>query len=160
LAQDHGTCRPATSIDPENALRGGWRMLCDRGWLDVFITLAPTTQPKVQAIGITPVLPPDAEMTKVVESIVKLLGSSDQKTLEAIAGKDLNVEKVRRQITAAAAWGACKSGEPLGGNGSRNSVIRLTCDGGPLVARIALDPETHKLANLDLVPLREQRCVP
>jgi hypothetical protein len=160
LAQDHGTCRPATSIDPENALRGGWRMLCDRGWLDVFITLAPTTQPKVQAIGITPVLPPDTEMTKVVESIVKLLGSWDQKTLEAIAGKDLNVEKVRRQITAAAAWGACKSGEPLGGNGSRNSVIRLTCDGGPLVARIALDPETHKLANLDLVPLREQRCVP
>jgi CubicO group peptidase (beta-lactamase class C family) len=160
LAQDHGTCRPATSIDPENALRGGWRMMCDRGWLDVFITLAPTTQPKVQAIGITPVLPPDTEMTKVVESIVKLLGSWDQKTLEAIAGKDLNVEKVRRQVTAAAAWGACKIGEPLGGNGSRNSVIRLTCDGGPLVARIALDPETHKLANLDLVPLREQRCVP
>jgi CubicO group peptidase (beta-lactamase class C family) len=160
LAQDHGTCRPATSIDPENALRGGWRMMCDRGWLDVFVTLAPTTQPKVQAIGITPVLPPDAEMTKVVESIVKLLGSWDQKTLEAIAGKDLNVEKVRRQVTAAAAWGACKIGEPLGGNGTRNSVIRLTCDGGPLVARIALDPETHKLANLDLVPLREQRCVP
>jgi CubicO group peptidase (beta-lactamase class C family) len=160
LAQDHGTCRPATSIDPENALRGGWRMMCDRGWLDVFITLAPTTQPKVQAIGITPVLPPDTEMTKVVESIVKLLGSWDQKTLEAIAGKDLNVEKVRRQVTAAAAWGACKIGEPLGGNGTRNSVIRLTCDGGPLVARIALDPETHKLANLDLVPLREQRCVP
>lgn len=159
LAQEHGTCRPATSIEPENALRGGWRMMCDRGWLDVFITLAPTTQPKIQAIGITPVLPPDAEMTKVVESIVKLIGAWDQKALDAVAAKELNVDKVRRQITGAAAWGSCKIGEPLSGNGTRNSAIRITCDGGPLVARIALDA-THKLSNLDLVPLREQRCVP
>jgi CubicO group peptidase (beta-lactamase class C family) len=160
LAQDHGTCRPATSIDPENALRGGWRMMCDRGWLDVFITLAPTTEPKVQAIGITPVLPPEAEMTKVADSIAKLIATWDQKGLEAIAAPGLNVEKVRRQISAASAWGSCKIGEPLSGNGTRNSAIRLTCDGGPLVARIALDQTTHKLTNLDLVPLREQRCVP
>jgi CubicO group peptidase (beta-lactamase class C family) len=160
LAQDHGTCRPATSIDPENALRGSWRMMCDRGWLDVFITLAPTSQPKIQAIGITPVLPPDAEMTKTAESIVKLIGAWDQKALEAIGAPALDVEKVRRQVTAAVAWGSCRIGEPLSGNGTRNSAIRITCDGGPLVARIALDAATHKLTNLDLVPLREQRCVP
>jgi CubicO group peptidase (beta-lactamase class C family) len=160
LAKDHGTCRPATSIDPENALRGGWRMMCDRGWLDVFITLAPTTEPKVQAIGIGSVLPPDAEMTKAIETIVKLLGAWDQKALEAIAAPDLNVEKVRRQITAASAWGSCKVVEPLGGNGTRNSAMRLTCANGPLMARIALDATTRKLTNVDLVPLREQRCVP
>ena len=159
LAQEHGTCRPATSITPENALRGEWRMMCDRGWLNVFMTLAPTMPPKVQAIGIGPVLPPDAEMTKVAESIVKLLGAWDQKALEAIAAPGLNVDKVRRQIAAASAWGTCKPGEPLGGNGTRNSAIRVTCDGGPLVARIALDA-SHKLTSLDLVPLREQRCVP
>jgi hypothetical protein len=160
LAKDHGTCRPATSIDPENALRGGWRMMCDRGWLDVFITLAPTTQPKVQAIGIGSVLPPDAEMTKVVETIVKLLGAWDQKALDAIAAPGLNIEKTRRQVAAASAWGSCKIGEPLGGNGTRNSAIRLTCDGGPVMARITLDPATRKLTTVDLVPLREQRCVP
>jgi hypothetical protein len=160
LAQDHGVCKPANSITPENALRGEWRMMCERGWLNVFVTLAPTMPPKVQAIGIGPVLPPDAEMTKVAESIVKLLGAWDQKALEAIAAPGLSVDKVRRQVTAASAWGACKLGEPLGGNGTRNSVIRVTCDGGPLVARIALDQATHQLTNLDLVPLREQRCVP
>ncbi|MCA1578206.1 MAG: beta-lactamase family protein [Acidobacteria bacterium] len=160
LAQDHGTCRPATSIDPENALRGEWRMACDRGWLNVFITLAPTIPPKVQTIGIAPVLPPDAEMTKAADAIVKLLGAWDQKAFEAIAAPGLNVEKVRRQINAASAWGSCKVGETLGGNGTRNSAIRLTCDNGPLMARIALDPASRKLTNLDLVPLREQRCVP
>src|SRR5215208_3421183 len=72
LAEQHGACRPATKIDPENALRGEWRMMCDRGWLNVFITLAPTMPPKVQLINITPVLPPDAEMTKTADAIVKL----------------------------------------------------------------------------------------
>jgi len=160
LAKQHGVCRPATSIDAENALRGEWRMLCDHGWLDVFITLAPTMPPKVQQISISPVLPPDAEMTKTAETIVKLLASWDPKTVEAIAAPGLNVERMRRQFVAAAAWGTCKLGEPLNGNGTRNSAIRLTCDSGPLAARITLDPNTHKLTNLDLVPMREQRCVP
>ncbi len=98
-------------------------------------------------------------MTKTADVVVKLLSAWDQKALEAIAAPGLNVEKTKRQITAASAWGSCKIVEPLGGNGTRNSAIRLTCDGGPLMARIALD-EGHKLTNLDLVPLREQRCVP
>lgn len=160
LAKDHGTCRPATTIEPENALRGSWQMKCDRGWLDVGITLAPTMPPKIQAIGIGSVLPPDAEMMKAADTIVKLLGAWDQKALEAVAAPGLNVEKVKKQVTAGTAWGSCKVGETLGGNGTRNSAIRLTCDGGPLMARIALDPETRKLTNVDLVPLREQRCVP
>ncbi len=160
LAEQHGTCRPATTIDAENALRGEWKMTCDRGWLNVFITLAPTTPPKVQQINITPVMPLDSEMTKVADTIVKLLGSWDAKAFEAIAAPALNTERVRRQFTAASAWGVCKVGEPLSGNGTRNSSVRLVCDNGPIVARITLDATTHRLTNLDLVPLREQRCVP
>lgn len=160
LAEQHGACRPATSIKPENALRGEWRMMCDRGWLDVFITLAPTMPPKVQLISINSVLPPDGEMTKTVETIVKMVGAWDAKIVEAIAAPGFDIEKMRRQVTAAAAWGRCKVGEPVSGNGKRNSAVRLACDNGPIAARIALDPATHKLISLDLVPLREQRCVP
>jgi CubicO group peptidase (beta-lactamase class C family) len=160
LAEQHGVCRPGGSIKPENALRGEWRMMCDRGWLDVYITLAPTMPPKVQLISINPVMPPDAEMTRAAETIVKLLSSWDVKSVEALVAPGFDVERMRRQVTAAAAWGSCKVGEPLSGNGTRNSAIRLTCDNGPIAARIALDANTHKLTNLDLVPLREQRCVP
>jgi len=159
LAEQHGTCRPATSIKPENALRGEWRMMCERGWLDVFITLAPTMPPKVQLININPVMPPDAEMTKIAETILKLLVAWDAETVKGIAAPSLDVERMRRQVGAAAAWSSCKIGEPLSGNGTRNSAIRLVCDNGPIAARIGLDAN-HKLTNLDLVPLREQRCVP
>ena len=160
LAKDHGVCRPASSIEPENALRGSWQMKCDRGWLDVGITLAPTTPPKIQAIAIAPVLPPDAEMTKTADAVVKLIGAWDQKALEAIAAPGLNVERVRRQFAAATAWGSCKLGETLSGNGTRSSTLRLVCDGGPMAIRLAVDATTHKLTNVDLIPLREQRCVP
>ena len=160
LAKDHGTCRPATSIEPENALRGSWKMECDRGWLDVGITLAPTMPPRIQAIGIAPVMPPDAEMTKTAELLVKLLGSWDAKALDAVVAPFLDSERVRRKFTAAAAWGSCKLGETLSGNGTRSSTLRLTCDGGPMAIRIALDPATRKLTGVDLIPLREQRCVP
>lgn len=159
LAEQHGTCRPATSIKPENALRGEWRMMCDRGWLDVFITLAPTMPPKVQLINLNPVLPPDADMTKVAETLGKLLVAWDAETVKTIVAPGLDVERMRRQMSAAAAWGSCKVGEPLSGNGTRNSAIRIVCENGPIAARIGLDPN-HKLASLDLVPLREQRCVP
>jgi len=160
LAQDHGTCRPASAIEAENALRGSWQMMCDRGWLDVGITLAPTMPPKVQAIGIAPVLPPDAEMTKIADLLVKLLGSWDAKAVEAVAAPNLDKERMRRQFSAATAWGSCKLGETLSGNGKRSSTLRLTCDGGPMAIRIATDPATRKLTNVDLIPLRERRCVP
>src|ERR1700754_993307 len=160
LAEDHGTCKPATTIEPENALRGSWKMECERGWLDVGITLAPTMPPKIQAIAIAPVMPPDAEMTKTADLLVKLLGSWDAKAMEAMAAPNLDSERTRRQFTAASAWGSCKLGETLSGNGKRSSTLRLTCDGGPMAIRIGLDPATRKLTSVDLIPLREQRCVP
>jgi hypothetical protein len=50
-----GACTPPGSFDVvENALRGSWRMACERSTLRVSITLAPTLPPKVQFIGVAP----------------------------------------------------------------------------------------------------------
>jgi hypothetical protein len=160
LAKEHGVCKPGTSIEPENALRGTWKMMCERGWLEVGITLAPTMPPKVQLVNIAPVLPPDAEMTKTVETVGKLLGGWDAKVVEAMAAPPLDVERMRRQFAAASGWGTCRVGETLSGNGTHSSTVRLVCEKGPLAARVNLDAASHKLTGVDLFPLREQRCVP
>lgn len=47
-----GSCRPGERFDVENALRGEWRMKCDRGELAVSVTLAPTMPPRVQALNV------------------------------------------------------------------------------------------------------------
>jgi len=51
-----GECRgPASPIEAENALRGLWTMTCERGWVRVSITLAPTVPPLVQQWTVVPV---------------------------------------------------------------------------------------------------------
>jgi CubicO group peptidase (beta-lactamase class C family) len=58
LRDKAGACRPADRFTfIENALRGTWRLSCERGDLDVAITLAPTMPPSVQYLEVTPARP-------------------------------------------------------------------------------------------------------
>jgi len=160
LATQHGACQPASSIGAENALRGRWRMMCEHGWLEVSITLAPTNPPRVQSLSVQSVRPPNAEMTKVMEAILRLIVEWDPKTVEALAAPNLDVERMKRQIKAASLWGACNLGEAVGGDGSRTTIVRLVCERGTISARLALNPTTHRLASLELAPARAERCAP
>jgi CubicO group peptidase (beta-lactamase class C family) len=59
-----GACTPGTGFDTvENALRGSWTMNCERGKLEVSITLAPTMPPTVQFLNVrpAPATPPRTE---------------------------------------------------------------------------------------------------
>ncbi len=61
LRQKVGGCTAPKSFDHvENALRGDWTMTCERGRLQVAVTLAPTMPPKVQYldVGEAPPEPP------------------------------------------------------------------------------------------------------
>lgn len=156
----HGDCRPAAGIDAPNALRGTWRMPCERGWLDVAITLAPTMPPRVQLMRVESVMPPGEEMSKMVETSLRLIYKWDEKQALSLVAPTFEVDKMRRQFAAAAAWGACKAGEAVSGDGTRESVVKLSCERGTLLARMSLAPATHRLSNIDLVPSRDQRCLP
>ncbi len=49
-----GACTAPTAFNHvENALRGNWLMDCERGQIQVSITLAPTSPPKVQFLGVS-----------------------------------------------------------------------------------------------------------
>jgi hypothetical protein len=53
LRQTVGVCQvPATFDRVENALRGQWTMTCERGKVQVAITLAPTMPPVVQYLDV------------------------------------------------------------------------------------------------------------
>jgi CubicO group peptidase (beta-lactamase class C family) len=53
LRSQVGMCTAPSSFDHvENALRGDWTMSCERGRLQVTITLAPTMPPKVQFLSV------------------------------------------------------------------------------------------------------------
>ncbi len=53
-----GTCRaPDQFTFVENALRGTWTLACERGNLDIAVTLAPTIPPAVQFLQVSPSRP-------------------------------------------------------------------------------------------------------
>ena len=58
LKSEFGTCRADGDIQPENWLRGKFRLQCEHGPLNVTFTLAPTSPPKVESLRIEPPRPP------------------------------------------------------------------------------------------------------
>jgi hypothetical protein len=59
-----GACTMGGGFDTiENALRGSWTLSCEKGKLEVAITLAPTMPPRVQFLSVrpAPAMPPRAE---------------------------------------------------------------------------------------------------
>jgi hypothetical protein len=142
-----GTCRADGAFDVENALRGAWKMTCERGSLRVAITLAPTMPPRVQLWDITPVgqLPPTVE--GAVKTLAGMIGAPDRAALAALLDADVDADAAARHLHAASAWGNCKVNEVLSGDGERGARVRrglatririvpgvraAACVGGPL----------------------------
>ncbi|MEW5982665.1 MAG: serine hydrolase domain-containing protein [Acidobacteriota bacterium] len=152
LAQRHGACTPEGSIVPENALRGEWKMRCQRGNVWVRITLAPTMPPRVQYLNWTSAMPLAPAMAGVAGDIVRLIGARDDEGLRRLLGPQVNPETLSDTLEAAARWGTCGLGTVLGGDGEQSSTVSLSCTKGELRLTIGLDPQSGRLTRLHLAP--------
>jgi hypothetical protein len=161
MVQKHGACRAAEPINAENALRGDWRVPCERGWLNVGITLAPTAPvPLVQALSVQSVMPPDEALTKTVDAVLPLFGAPNNEALGALLAPGANADQLSKHLASAAPWGACRLRDVLGGDGRDEATLRFTCDRGTLISSLSLDPVTRKLKSVSLLPTRAESCVP
>jgi hypothetical protein len=152
LAAKHGTCTMG-AIDPENALRGRWRLTCERGWIDVFMTLAPTPHPTIQALTASSVLPPDATLSAALATVLHP-ASADAFVAE------FDHAKLKRQLAAlASGWGQCAQTEPLRGDGTTRVAMKLACEKGGAVADVELDADSKKIKSVEILPSADQPCV-
>jgi len=153
----HGNCVAEPFYDVENALRGRWRMLCDRGGLDVAITLAPTMPPKVQSLTITSVMPPNEVMKNAIDATIGLIAQWDAAKAAAIA---TDVPKLQRLAEATRnGWGGgCKPAGFVGGDGVTTTAVSLQCTKGSVIERLTLDG--GKIADVSIAPSRDGLCVP
>ena len=155
-----GTCRPDGPFDVENALRGVWKMTCDRGSLRVGVTLAPTSPPLVQEWTIVAVRPVARDLEQAVNAIVRSISSGSRGRLPVKLGAGVDRAAVRRLLQSAEAWGACKVDEVLSSDGERSARVRLACTKGGLDLLVALDPASRVLTRLQIVPSGNRACVP
>ena len=130
LRAKHGACRPGP-IEAENALRGSWKLACDRGSMRVEITLAPTMPPRVQHLATTSALPLSESLARAADS-----------------------------LATPVAWGRCARGEVLRGDGETTAVVRFDCERGRLDADLVFDKESGGLTSAKLSPADGETCVP
>lgn len=154
LAQKHGTCTMG-AIDAPNALRGRWRLTCERGWIDAGLTLAPTPKPTLQALVATSVLPPDPDLAARLKTALDPAAAPDAFVA------DFDHAKRKRQLAVLeSGWGTCTQTEPLRGDGTLRVGMKLACEKGGAVADVELDAATKKIKSVEIAPSTEMPCVP
>ena len=152
-----GTCAPDGDIDAENWLRGSFKLACERGWLRVTFTLAPTRPPRVQYLSFSegrPLSP--ALATSASRVVASAAGAPDE--LTPVLAPSVDRAALTRQLTAFRAdYGACTVSDTLSGNGTTSARIRLSCERGKadLAVRAAADGMIERVTFTSAEP-----CVP
>ena len=130
LREALGACTPEGAIDGENWLRGAFRLSCERGWVSVTFTLAPTNPPRVQYLAFAEGRPLSAALARAVRAVASAT-TSDGADLASVLAPDLDPAAVTRQVAALRGdYGACAVGDTIGGNGTTAARVRLLCARG------------------------------
>ena len=159
LRERHGGCRPR-DVDPENWLRGRFRADCDRGWIDVEFTLAPTRPPGLQHLSVTSGLPPSDHLAAAARALAAMASDGAGDVAAELAAPTLDRTRLRVQLHAVGdRYGACRVGPPLEGDGVRTARLRFDCDRGALEVSLQAD-EAGRLSAARFTSPRETTCVP
>lgn len=161
LRSAHGSCHDPPVLDAENALRGSWRHVCDRGWLDVKVTLAPTVPPRIQLLEVEGSFSPERQLLASAERAAALTKQWD----DAIAaelfmpGADIVALK-KRFADVAAARGTCQLGNAERGDGKSRAIFGLACDRLPARLEVTAAEPSGRLKSASFLPLdpRDAKC--
>lgn len=109
-----GQCRAPGPVEPENLLRGRYRMACANGEVEVTFTLAPTKPPRLQMWRFAWIGSP----SEAIRQAASTLTAKPQGAL-----------------------GQCRLGELLAGDGSRVSRYLLQCETGEAAVTFTAKPD-------------------
>ena len=160
LRESLGACRTAGAISAENWLRGAFRLTCDRGWLDVTFTLAPTAPPKVQYLALREGKP----LTEPLAARIASLASLASEFRDEVAAETFASDTAARAFAPVAEamgaqYGVCRVGPTLAGDGTRSARVQFDCQRGSAVAVVAATPD-GRIERVSFQPPPGQVCPP
>jgi CubicO group peptidase (beta-lactamase class C family) len=154
LREQLGTLQPDGTLEPENPLRGSWKMVGERGWCRVWLSLAPTVPPRVQELDIRPVLLPDAALTTAAE---RLAACTLRPTLAAVKrlfapGSDARYFYDQLRLVALL-YGPCQVGEVLESDGQCAATFRLSGAKAAVDVAFQLNDRRTRIIHADFQPV-------
>lgn len=150
-----GSCEQG-ELEADNALRGGFRMTCENGWLDVRLTLAPTQPPRVQYLKVSGGRTPSTTMQSLIE---RLLAGQHSGLLPFGVASSFDKETLGAKLKSLRdSYGICSFDRFMEGDGEVESTVRLGCDRGEVDMTVML--ESGKLSSVGFDHANRQSCVP
>jgi CubicO group peptidase (beta-lactamase class C family) len=150
LGQIHGTLRPEGPIQPENWLRGRWRMVGEQGWCWVWISLAPILPPRIQALEVESVLPPSPAMRMAAEGLAALTARPTRRGLARLVTPAADREALWERVQLASLLcGPCGVGEVITGDGANHATIRMDGPKASVEASLTLAGPKAKLITVE-----------
>jgi CubicO group peptidase (beta-lactamase class C family) len=165
IRRDVGRCAAAQDLAPENWLRARFRATCERGWVDVAFTLAPTQPPRLQFLAFQPGRAMGEGLRAVADRLAAatVAGGTPARDpgLDGLFAASEDASRAASQLRAlAATHGACRVQETVSGDGESRARVRYTCDRGRIDAVIARDPSSGTVRSLRFVRPAGETCVP
>ncbi len=149
LRTDLGACVSATEIEPENALRGRWKMTCEHGSLELFVTLAPTVPPRLQFLQLTVAKPLGPRLRQAVIRLTRLMKTWDDVRFRSLFSPQIKRRQVQAQLQALVAqYGPLTVGDVVESDGQTWARVRLTGECGMIDMRFVLEPHSKKIREL------------
>jgi CubicO group peptidase (beta-lactamase class C family) len=150
-----GSCKRG-QLDAENALRGRFRIDCEAGWLNVELTLAPVQPPRVQFLEVSAGRPASPALKQAAETLTAAMASGTR-SLRLAPG--LKKEDVAARLEATrSAYGTCKLGDVIEGDGVGTAKFMLACDRGAL--ELSISVEEGRITKAMFGRPAEAVCVP
>ncbi len=150
-----GSCKRGR-LDAENALRGKFRIDCEAGWLNVELTLAPVEPPKVQFLEVSAGRPASPALKQAAETLTAAMASG---TRSLRLAPSLKKEDVAARLEATrSAYGTCKLGDVIEGDGVGTAKFMLACDRGAL--ELSVSVEEGRITKATFGRHAEAVCVP
>ncbi|MCS6825974.1 MAG: beta-lactamase family protein [Caldilinea sp.] len=155
LHSRHGVLQLDGALCVNNPLRGEWRMRGERGWCNVWVTLAPTVPPRVQYLTVESVLPPNETMQKTLEQLLEVIAAPTMRRISRLAASGVDRRALLDHLRLAnLLYGPCSLEAIVGGDGVERTAAQLHSPRGRLEAELVIEPRTGKVRSLELRAMR------
>ena len=153
LHDRHGALTRDGDFEPEDALRGRWRLGGERGHVELEITMAPTVPPLIETLSVESVLPPSGRLGELAAAAVRLASEPDAAALEGLLAPGTDTAEALRGLRVAAAlYGPFGEPAAAGGDGETSTTLRLPGPRGSIDLELSLDEGSSRLQTFILRP--------
>lgn len=156
-----GPYSATTPAQPENALRARWRIIGQRGHIELFATLAPTVPPRLQYLELTAARRPNPALRALISRLIALINRWDSPRARTLFARPLKLRQLQAHFEALRVqYGQLRFEEVLEGDGVAQARLRLVGSNGAVDLALTLDPRSGKVTSLTFTRPRDTAFVP